>query len=136
MPFTPEEIENMHSMLRRSIEDLHHEKSNAGQKWINKLKKFNCIVNFEITGPDFKESAGFLNAYFEKGKLTVNEGRSDKATIEFKAPLMNYFQFSSNEISLLSALLSKLKIKGKRYLRTLMTIASILRVIPESKFNK
>ena len=136
MPFTPDQIQNMHDMLRKSIEDLHKEKLNTGLKWKEKLSKLNVTVNFEIMGPDFKESAGFIHAILEGGNLKVKEGRSSKALIEFKAPMENYFGYSSNEISLLSALLGKLKIKGKRHLFTLMTVANLLRVIPEDKLPK
>ncbi|NHI94267.1 MAG: hypothetical protein EAX96_17375 [Candidatus Lokiarchaeota archaeon] len=136
MPFKPEEIQNMRDMLMKSIEDLHKEKSNAGVKWKEILKNLNVTVNFEIMGPDFKESAGFINANFQEGNLSIKEGKSSKALIEFKAPLMNFFQYSSNEISLLGALFGKLKIKGKRHLLTLMKVANLLRVIPEDKLMK
>ena len=136
MPFTPDEIENMHDMLKKSIEDLHHEKSNGPGKWPEKVKKMDMTVNFQIMGPDFKESAGFVCAKFEPGgKLTIKDGRCSEPIIEFKAPLMNFFQYSSNEISLIGALLGKLKIKGKRHLRALLAIANLLRVIPEHKLQ-
>lgn len=136
MTFTPDEIENMHDMLKKSIEDLHREKINGPGKWPEKVKKMDMTVDFHIMGPDFKESAGYVSAKFEPGgKLTVKDGKSSDALIEFKAPLMNFFQYSSNEISLIGALLGKLKIKGKRHLRALLAIATLLRVIPEHKLE-
>jgi len=136
MPFTDDEKNNMHGMLRKSIEDLHKEKLNGPGKWPEKVKKYDMIVNFQMMGPDFKESAGFVTAKFEPGgKLTVKDGRSDDAVLELKAPLGNFFQFSSNEMSLIAALFGKLKIKGKRHLKTLLNISSMMRVIPESKLE-
>lgn len=125
-PFTDEEKENMLSMLIDTIHSLVQEKQKH-PKWNEKLKKIQFRINLEIV------NAGAINLIVENGEYSVARGKIADPIIEIQAPLENFFNFSSRQLSTFSAVfLGKLRIKGKRHLLTLLDVGKVLRIIPES----
>ena len=127
-PFTKEEMENMLEMLSGTLYSLVKEKI-ENPKWKEKLNKIGFKINLEL--PD----VGVIHLNLEKGgKYEIDRGRISDPIIEIKAPLENFFNFSSRQMSTFSAIfLGKLKIKGKRHLLTLLDVGNVLRIIPESQ---
>ncbi|MHA1263729.1 MAG: SCP2 sterol-binding domain-containing protein [Candidatus Helarchaeota archaeon] len=125
--YTEEEKENMLSMLIDTVHALVQEKQES-PKWKEKLRKIHFKINLEI--PD----AGIIHLILENGKYSVGRGKIPDPIIEIEASLERFFNFSSRQLSTFSAVfLGKLKIKGKRHLRTLLDVGNVLRIIPESK---
>ncbi len=129
--YTEEEKENQLSMLLDTLHSLLKEKLEH-PKWNEKIKKINFRINLEIP------EVGAVHLILEKnGKYEIGRGKISDPIIEIKAPLENFFNFSSRQISSFSAIvLGKLKIKGKRHLLTLLNVGNVLRVIPEKELNK
>ncbi len=95
--------------------------------WNEKVKKIGFNINLEIPG------AGVVHFILEKGgKYEIDRGPIEDPIIEIRAPLENFFNFSSRQMSTFSAVfLGNLKIKGKRHLGTLLNLGKVLRIIPE-----
>jgi len=121
--FTEEEKANMIEMLTDTLHSLVKEKlDNPG--WKEKIKSIKFKINLEI--PD----AGAINLNLENGEYTIASGKIADPIIEIKAPLQNFFNFSSRQMSTFSAVfLGKLTIKGKRHLSALLKVGDVLRII-------
>jgi len=125
--FTNEEKENMVEMLIDTLHSLVKEKQ-GNLKWKEKLKKINFRINLEII------DAGAVHLILKDGEYELAREKLPDPILEIKATLENLFNFSSRQISSFSAIfLGKLKIKGKRHLRTLLNVGDVLRIIPESQ---
>jgi len=129
--YLEEEKENMLDMLMNTVHSLVKEKLRDA-KWNEKIKEINFKINLEIP------EVGVIHFILEKeGQYEVEKGGISDPVIEIKAPLVNFYNFSSRQISSFSAIfLRKLKIKGKRHLRTLLKVGNVLRIIPEKERTK
>lgn len=127
-PFTEQEKENMLEMLNDTLYALVNEKI-ENPKWKEKLEKIGFKINLELP------NVGVIHLDLEKGgKYDIGRGPISDPIIELKAPLENFFNFSSRQYGSFSAIfLGKLKIKGKRHLLTLLDVGNVLRIIPESQ---
>lgn len=121
--FSTEEKANMLEMLTDTLDSLVKEKL-TNPKWNEKIKKINFKINLEII------DAGAVNLILDRGNYKISQGKIADPIIEIKAPLVNFFNFSSRQISSFSAIfLGKLKIKGKRHLGALLNVGDVLRII-------
>jgi putative sterol carrier protein len=121
--FSAEEKANMLEMLTDTLHALVKEKL-TDPKWKEKIKKINFKINLEII------DAGAVNLILKDGNYTIQSGKIEDPIIEIKAPLVNFFNFSSRQLSTFSAIfLAKLKIKGKRHLGALLNVGDVLRII-------
>jgi len=121
--FSAREKANMLEMLTSTLDSLVKEKLNDS-KWIEKIKKISFRINLEIA------DAGSVSLILNGGNYTLEQGKIADPIIEIKAPLENFFNFSSRQLSIFSAIfLGKLKIKGKRHLRALLNVGDVLRII-------
>ena len=121
--FSAEEKANMLEMLTDTLHSLVKEKLND-PKWNEKIKKISFRINLEIL------DVGAINLILKEGNYTLQSGKIADPIIEIKAPLVNFFNFSSRQISSFSAIfLGKLKIKGKRHLSALLNVGDVLRII-------
>ncbi len=125
-PFTEIEKENMLEMLEATLYSLVDEKI-ENLKWKEKLNKIHFKIFLELP------NVGAIYLILEKGgKYEIGRGKIRDPIIQIKAPLENFFNFSSRQMSTFSAVfLGKLKIKGKRHLLTLLDVGNVLRIIPE-----
>ena len=121
--YSVEEKANMLEMLTDTLDSLVKEKLND-PKWKEKIKKINFRINLEII------DTGAVNLILKEGNYTLQSGKIADPVIEIKAPLVNFFNFSSRQLSTFSAIvLGKLKIKGKRHLGALLNVGDVLRII-------
>jgi len=121
--FSAEEKANMLEMLTDTLDALVKEKLND-PKWKEKIQKINFRINLEII------DAGAVNLILKEGNYTLQSGKVADPIIEIRAPLVNFFNFSSRQLSTFSAIvLGKLKIKGKRHLGALLNVGDVLRII-------
>ena len=121
--YSVEEKANMLEMLTDTLDSLVKEKLND-PKWKEKIKKINFRINLEII------DTGAVNLILKEGNYTLQSGKIADPIIEIKAPLVNFFNFSSRQLSTFSAIvLGKLKIKGKRHLGALLNVGDVLRII-------
>ncbi len=121
--FSAEEKANMLEMLTDTLDALVREKLND-PKWKEKIQKIDFRINLEII------DAGAVNLILKEGNYTLQSGRIADPIIEIRAPLVNFFNFSSRQLSTFSAIvLGKLKIKGKRHLGALLNVGDVLRII-------
>jgi putative sterol carrier protein len=121
--FSAEEKANMLEMLTDTLHALVKEKL-IDSKWKEKIKKISFRINLEII------DAGAVNLILKEGNYTLGNGKIADPIIEIKAPLVNFFNFSSRQLSTFSAIfLGKLKIKGKRHLGALLNVGDVLRII-------
>jgi putative sterol carrier protein len=129
--YTEEEKENMLEMLASTLYSLIDEKLEH-PTWNEKVKKIGFNINLEIPG------AGVVHFILEKGgKYEIDRGAIEDPIIEIRAPLENFFNFSSRQMSTFSAVfLGNLKIKGKRHLGTLLNLGKVLRIIPEKDLKE
>lgn len=121
--FSTEEKANMLEMLTDTLHALVKEKL-TDPKWTEKIKKISFRINLEII------DAGAVNLILKDGNYTIQSGKIADPIIEIRAPLVNFFNFSSRQLSTFSAIvLGKLKIKGKRHLGALLNVGDVLRII-------
>jgi len=121
--YSVEEKANMLEMLTDTLDSLVKEKLND-PKWKEKIQKINFRINLEII------DAGAVNLILKEGNYTLQSGKVADPIIEIRAPLVNFFNFSSRQLSTFSAIvLGKLKIKGKRHLGALLNVGDVLRII-------